>query len=167
MLDGAASNDDKIINAGLQGVQSEPKPDRGDRSGARKVNAEGLSKFNAGAFGEAMAIFDKGRQLDKSDVELVNNYAYAALKMGNLAVAIPALEQSLLLAPDRTAAWANMYEALAMKGAPEASIRGAIVLVLRYSKNQEKTRQFIEQRIGSEQDKGIQDRLRNAYMSLK
>lgn len=167
MLDGAAASDEMAITAGFQGLQAQVKPERGDRQTARKLNTEGLAKFNAGIFNEALELFDTARKLDKSDVELVNNYAFAALKTGNVALAIPALEQALLLAPERTAAWSNLFEALAIRGAPDASIRGAMGNVLRFAKNQEKTRQFLEQRIESEPDKTVQDRLRNAYASLK
>jgi len=166
MLVGSASNNDQAVDVGLQAVRSLVKPDRGDRENGRKLNTEGLAKFNAGVYGEAMELFNRARQLDKSDVEIVNNYAYAALKQGSLTVVIPALEQALLLAPDRTAAWGNLYQVLAMQGATESNIRGAMALVLRFSKNQERTRQFIRQQIASEPDKAVQDRLQSAYGPL-
>lgn len=163
MLVGSASNNDQAIDAGLQAVRSLVKPDRGDRAAARKLNTEGLAKFNTAIYGEAMELFNRARQLDKSDVEIVNNYAYAALKHGSLTVVIPALEQALLITPDRTAAWGNLYQVLAMQAATEISIRGAMALVLRFSKNQERTHQFIRQQIASEPDKAVQARLQSAY----
>jgi|GEM_PF-2548161 len=124
-----------------------PKPDRGDRKVSRSLNEAGLKALAAGDIGIATSNLERATQADSSDVEILNNYAYALLKAKQYSRAKDALMRSIMLAPGRTSAWFNLGEVLAEQG-DKANAVAAFDIAYTFSQNRDKTKEFLAKIIG-------------------
>jgi Flp pilus assembly protein TadD len=113
-----------------------------DRAAGRAANAEGKSALQRGENQAAIEAFTRGVKADAVDPEIVNNLAYAYQESGAHAEAIGALNETLLLAPRRVAAWANLSASLAETGDRAASA-AALSLALHFSGSRQKTLMFL------------------------
>ncbi len=116
---------------------------RGDRKTARRMNVTGLSLLGQGDAAAAAIAFAQGVKADPLDVEIVNNLAFARHKSGDLSGAKAAAIAAVSLAPQRANAWAAIAGVLADLGQRTESV-SAYILTLRFSKDQEKTIQIID-----------------------
>lgn len=101
------------LDSAMARLEAMPRPARGDRKLARKLNDDGIALLRQTDF-ETLAL-DKLRQAhaaDPLDLETVNNLAYAEQRAGHHREAVQYLLKTLRLAPRRTDAWANLAESL-------------------------------------------------------
>lgn len=110
----------------------------GDRRLSRAGNAEGLQLLRNGNAAGAALVFRRAWAADPSDVDVVNNLGYALMQAGQLKDALATLEQTIAMAPDRTNAWANYAETLALTG-NESGAAAALRIALRYSADHQKS----------------------------
>lgn len=131
-----------------------PKPHRGDRPTARALLTQGLNMFNQnGNAAEAVVLLKRAHQTDPLDIQIVNDLAYVQMKNGQLDEAEDNLLATLMLAPKRTSAWANLAQ-LRTASAPtdERAIDEAaryMVVAYWFSNDRVKTLNFINQQIKS------------------
>ncbi len=118
----------------------------GDRDAARKKNALGLKAFRAGRYDKALQYFESATRLYPHDAETVNNEGYALLKLRRLGAARTRILDALALAPERSAAWANLGTVLAESG-DELLAVGAFFNTWRFSTNRKSTVRFLEVRL--------------------
>ena len=131
-----------------------PKPQRGDRPSARALLFQGLNMFNQnGNASEAVVLLKRAYQTDPLDVQIVNDLAYVQMKNSQLDEAEDNLLATLMLAPKRANAWANLAQ-LRTTSAPndERAIDEAaryMVVAYWFSNDRGKTMNFINQQIKS------------------
>lgn len=144
MLEGAKlGNDASIINA-RRLLQDVVLPRRGDRNRARASNTDALYALRNGDAMEAVNLFLNAVKADPADEEIVNNLAYALYKSKRLQEALDSAVAALALAPERSAAWANMAMIQADKGHADIAV-AAFLLAHRFSQNRQKTKKFLRQ----------------------
>ena len=124
-------------------VEEFPKPEKGDVKAARVLNENGLIAFKQSNYIEAARIFFEANKINPSDIEIINNYAYALLKSGNNAQAEQVLGLVLSYAPSRTSAWSNLGEVYANTSRMDASA-AAFLVGFQFSGNKEKSLQFLK-----------------------
>ena len=143
---GAARADNLSRDIGEQAVlRNLPRPERGDRKNAREKNSAGLSALNSGNYRAAVMIFSEGVTADRSDVELVNNLAYALLMDGQFEAAKAKLNGVLAVDIGRSGAWANLGDVFAKMGNQRDAI-AAYKLAYYFSRAPEKTFEFFKKR---------------------
>jgi len=114
----------------------------GDRAQSKAANDEGLKSLRQKDYAEAIAAFSRAARSDASNIEARNNLGFAYLQSGDTASAINILTDLLVVAPERTTAWANLSEALALSdkaGAADASLR----LGIHFSGNRARTLEYL------------------------
>ena len=126
------------LEALVQTLKSAIAIQPGDRRLSRAGNAEGLQLLRNGNAAGAALLFRRAWAADPSDVEVVNNLGYALMQAGQLKDALTTLEQVIAMAPDRTNAWANYSETLALTG-NESGAAAALRIALRYSTDRQKS----------------------------
>lgn len=149
MLNGAKDgNDASIVNARrlLQGVALPP---RGDRKRARAFNAVALDALQKGDSMDAVNLLLNAVKADPADQEIVNNLAYALYKAQRFQEALDVVLAALTLAPERSAAWANLGMIQADLGKTDIAV-AAFLLSHRFSQNQQKTKDFLQKLIQEE-----------------
>jgi LSD1 subclass zinc finger protein len=142
MVNAAAQADWHTVDAKAQALKQAPQPTRGDRKSSRTANAEGLAALEQKDNGRAIAAFTRGVSADTSDVEVRNNLAFAYLQSKNLDQAISACAEALLLAPDRSAAWITLADALGQAGKQAGAI-ASLRLTVHFSVNRQKTIEYL------------------------
>lgn len=90
-----------------------PKPPRGDRSAARKLNQSGLNALNLGNAPDAVNSFVQAVQTDPTDVEIMSNLVFAYQQSGDLIKSEDTAVVALALNPRRTSTWAPHRSACA------------------------------------------------------
>jgi tetratricopeptide (TPR) repeat protein len=148
MDDGGIKYEPQIEEA-ITRIQAFPKPAKGNKKSARSINEQGLTFINSGAFEEARKLFMTAHELDPADVEITNNLGYALLKTGNFDSAKQVLIQTLSLAPRRAAAWSNLGDAYANMSETDKAV-ACYSNVYRFSKDRNKTYQFMQKLNGQE-----------------
>ncbi len=113
----------------------------GDRKRSRSLNSEGLQAVKTDQYAAAVDVFQRGLEADPSDIEVRNNLGFAYHLAGRTDDAIAALMNVLVLAPDRTAAWTNLSQALAVKGDAQ-NVVAAMRLAVRFSGDRARTREY-------------------------
>ncbi|MEI6746865.1 MAG: hypothetical protein WCL34_12955 [Methylococcaceae bacterium] len=83
---GGVGHESEIQEAKLK-IEAAPKPAKGNKKAARKINDEGHALLNQQDVDGAVAKFSEAHRLDASDVEVVNNLGFAYLKQKNLELA--------------------------------------------------------------------------------
>ncbi|MGH8490684.1 MAG: tetratricopeptide repeat protein [Gammaproteobacteria bacterium] len=141
MITAALANDNRRIAEIRDQLLSHPKAQRGDRVRARALNDEGLSYLNTQELDKAVASLQQATEADPGDIEIINNLGYALMKAGRLPESQQALIKTLLTAPDRTSAWANLGQVYAMIGKNREAV-GCFTNAYRFSQNTEKTKNF-------------------------
>ena len=124
-------------------IESSPKPKKGNKKSARKINDEGHALLNKQDIDGAVAKFSEAHRLDPSDVEIANNLGFAYLKQKNLELAQQTLIATLSLAPARSAAWSNLGDVFALSGDERKAV-ACYANTYRFSKDMTKTHQFMK-----------------------
>ncbi len=139
---GGVGHESEIQEAKLK-IESSPKPKKGNKKSARKINDEGHALLNKQDIDGAVAKFSEAHRLDTSDVEIVGNLGYAYLKQKNLELAQQKLIDTLTLAPARAAAWSNLGDVFALSGDEHKAV-ACYANTYRFSKDMAKTHQFMK-----------------------
>jgi Flp pilus assembly protein TadD len=142
MVDTVRAKDEPGLQRAFEAIKQIPAPPRGDRAIARAANTAGLAKLQANDPEGAISSFREGLAADPSDVEIVNNLGYAISLAGKEIDAIEMLARAITLAPDRSSAWANLAVSLAKTNQLEKGV-AAYLIAYRFSKNQDKLKNFI------------------------
>lgn len=140
--DGGLSYESQIQQTKLQ-IEGLPKPIKGDKKTARRINDEALLLFNNNGFESAAKKLTEANRLDPSDVEIINNLGYSYLKQGNLDLAQQSLITVLTMSPGRATAWSNLGDVLAKKGDINRAV-ACFSNAYRFSKNRDKTYQLMK-----------------------
>ena len=147
MIDYAADNGgvghESEIQEVKRKIEASPKPAKGNKKAARKINDQALALLNTQDFSGAVAKFVEANRLDASDIEIVNNLGFAYLKQKNLESAQQTLIAALTMFPDRAAAWSNLGEVFAL-GGDERKAVACYANTYRFSKAIYKTHQFMK-----------------------
>lgn len=137
----SSSNEGQIVEA-IAAIEAQPKPAKGDRKGARELNEKALQILRSGEPVGAIAILRQAVAADPSDQEVINNLAYAYLQAEKFSEAEQALGSTLLLAPRRSSAWANLGYLYAKTNDIPTAV-SAFQHAYRFSSNQNKTIEFL------------------------
>ena len=124
-------------------IEALPKPKRGNKKDARKLNDQSLALAKQLNYQEALPLMESAYQLDSADVEIVNNLAYLQIMSSKLADAKKSLFETLALKPDRNAAWADLGKVFAIEG-DEESAKNCYINYYMYSKNEATATKFLE-----------------------
>ena len=140
--DGGLSHESEIQQTKLQ-IESLHKPAIGKKKAARAINDKGLAFFKNYDFNNAVKMFEEANELDKSDVEIVNNLGFSYLKQGNLDSAQQAIILALTMSPGRATAWANLGEVFGARGYLNQAV-ACFSNTYRFSNDKLKTHQFMK-----------------------
>jgi tetratricopeptide (TPR) repeat protein len=132
-------------------IDEMPKPERGDRKVARKLNDEGLAAFKQGKNLEAINLLTKAREADKLDEEIHSNLVYVYSEDGNHAKAVALSIEGFILNPRRSSLWMPYAVANAKLGKQSEALQ-ALWLAWQFSANKEKMLASIDKKIAEEQD---------------
>lgn len=143
MIEGSSQNAVSEITALKTRIEALPKFPKGDRKVARGLNYEAIALLRDNKFAEAASILEKAAAADPSDVEVIDNLGYAALKEGNLIVAKRSSYAALAIAPGRSSAWASLGVVLAQTETEEQAV-AAFSNAYRFSGNTGKTVEYFE-----------------------
>lgn len=165
MITAALANDNRRIIEIRDQILSQPKPDRGDRKRARALNDEGLSYLNTQEPDKAVASLQLATKMDPGDIEIVNNLGYALMKAGRLREAKQALMKTLLTAPDRTSAWANLGHVYAMMEKKREAV-GCFTNAYRFSQNTEKTKNVFTDLSKKHENQNVRQALAEALRAM-
>ncbi|HEX2080030.1 MAG TPA: protein kinase [Longimicrobium sp.] len=83
---------------------------------AAEENEEGLRRFRAGEYQEALEHFDRALQKAPGQAEYMNNRAYTLLRAGRTDEALAELQEVIAQHPGREVAYSNLAEAQLAKG---------------------------------------------------
>jgi len=134
---------------------------RGNRRRAREANKKGLAYQKEGKITEALRSFREANRADRGDVEVLNNLGYAYVLSGDLALAEESLTLALLLSPARASAWANLAQAYAKQG-KEIPAVASFANTYRFSRDRNKTSQFLRDLAETHDDSRIRNAARKA-----
>ena len=141
MDDGGLSHESEIQQLKLQ-IEALPKPAKGNKKAARGLNADGLSSSKNYDFNNAVKMFEKAHEMDKSDIEIISNLGFSYVKQGNLDLAQQTIINALSMSPSRASAWADLGGAYGLKG----DVNNAVACfsnTYRFSKDRLKTHQLM------------------------
>jgi Flp pilus assembly protein TadD len=165
MLQGAINNDEISIQASKQYLEKQPKPAKGDKKAARKINEEALKFISTQQYDQALPLFAKATQKDPSDVEILNNYGFVLMKSRDLDRALLVLIKTLTMKPDRASAWANLADVLALQGHVDLATAG-YMNTYRFSGNREKTLAIFRDPQKHEDSPYVREALANAIQKI-
>ena len=89
-------------------ISAMPKPTRGDRKLARKLNTDGLNSLKTKNFDEAISLFASARSADPLDEEIVGNLAYTYGEAKKYSLAEKVAFEALLINPRRANFWSTI-----------------------------------------------------------
>ena len=138
MLSLAMNGNWSRLDAQVQALKAALVVQPGDRKSSRQANTEGLKLLRAGNPAAAALALRRAWLADPSDVEAINNLAFAQMQAGQLLDALTTLERAISMAPDRTNAWANFAETLAL-GGNEPGAQAALRIALRFSTDRQRS----------------------------
>jgi hypothetical protein len=140
------ARDEAKLESSRNKLDGLPKPQRGDKARARKLNDEALALMRQSKDAEAIPILEDAHTTDPLDVEIANNLASAyfntSLSNNDFSKAKAKLVDTLRLKPDRNIAWANLGHAFAMEG-NEFAATNCYINFYRFSKNKDKALQSL------------------------
>ncbi|MEI6270424.1 MAG: tetratricopeptide repeat protein, partial [Methylococcaceae bacterium] len=165
MLEGAINSDENIIQTNRQYLENQPKPPKGDKKAARKINEKALKLIQNQQYNQAVPLFAKAADTDPSDVEILNNYGFVLMKSRDLDKALLVLTKALTIKPDRASAWANLADVLALQGHVDSATAG-YMNVYRFSKNREKTYKILQNPQLHEDSPYVREALANAVQKI-
>ncbi|MDO8700421.1 MAG: BON domain-containing protein, partial [Deltaproteobacteria bacterium] len=128
---------------------------------ARAANMRGLDEQKRGRTTEAFQAFREAYKSDPGDVEVVNNLGYTYMRRGDESSSEQALMLALLLAPDRSGAWAILGRLYATQGKESAAV-ACFANTYRFSKDKGRTRQFLNGLSGTDGNSKVRVALRTA-----
>ncbi|NPT46879.1 hypothetical protein GNZ12_37350, partial [Paraburkholderia sp. 1N] len=108
MLAAAKSQDLAAAMAAAAAMDALPKPARGDRNTARKLNQQGLLALAAANPDGAVKLFSQATAADPGDQEIIGNLAYAYSAAGDQIKAEDTAVLALSINPRRTSIWAPL-----------------------------------------------------------
>lgn len=161
MLHDAMIDDSNSIQASRKYLETLPKPAKGDRNAARKINEEGLKFIQTKQYEQALPLFAKASKTDPSDVEALNNYGFALMMSNHLNEAETVLIKTLIMKPDRTAAWSNLGHTFAFQGKEEQAVDSYMNAYL-FSKKPDKTVEFFKKQLAQEDNPHLKNALSRA-----
>lgn len=165
MITAALANDNPRIIEIRDRLLSQPKPQRGNRKRARALNDEGLSYLNRQEPDKAVASFQLATKMDPGDIEIINNLGYALMKAGQLRESEQALTETLLIAPDRTSAWANLGHVYATMEKKREAV-GCFTNAYRFSQNTEKTKNVFTNLSQNHENQNVRQALAEALRAI-
>jgi tetratricopeptide (TPR) repeat protein len=137
LLEAAAANAWTQVNQHAMAItKTAPIVPPGDRRASRLANDAGLKALAENNIPAAVSAFAQGDVADPSDIEVVNNHAYALTLSGDKAEAQKVLLRVLERDPTRSVAWASLAEA---RSENVADASAALKLALHFSLNREQT----------------------------
>lgn len=149
MLAAAKAENLTYVMEAARRIDSLPKPSRGDRKAARKLNDDGLAAFREGRNLEALNLLSKAHDADRGDEEIVSNLVYVYSEDGNYTKALSIASQGFLLNPRRANLWLPYAQAAAKQGNPKLGWQ-ALWLAWQFSANRERMLTFIDKLISEE-----------------
>ncbi|SED25318.1 Tetratricopeptide repeat-containing protein [Burkholderia sp. WP9] len=149
MLVSAKAEDMTSVLEAAKTIDGFPRPTRGNRPTARKLNEEGLNALDASKPDEAIRLFSQATQADPSDQEIISNLAYAYAQSGQLAKSEDTAVLALSLNPRRTSVWAPLATTLAKEHRYDQALE-AMWLAYQFSGDKAKTLIFIDSKLASE-----------------
>ena len=151
MLAAANKGDAVALDASLRELESVASPAVGDRKAARLANESGLAALKNQDYSAAIAGFKQGLAADPSDVEVLNNLGFALYLGGDLIGSKGVIEQCLLYAPQRAAAWVNLGDIFFKEGKYDEGVN-AYLLAYKFTKKREKLYKFVENQAENDPD---------------
>jgi tetratricopeptide (TPR) repeat protein len=142
VLDGVRTKNIKDVNKGIEQLNNINHPQHGDRNAAKSFNAEGLKAVQRSSFDEAVYFFASAASTDPADPEMLDNLSFAFLKIMKFLEARSAVLCALSLAPTRTSAWANLGTVLAYENKEDSAV-ASFILAYRFSRNKNKTHDYL------------------------
>lgn len=134
----------KLINA-------MPKPARGDRKLARKLNADGLNSLKIQNFDEAISLFVSARSADPLDEEIVGNLAYTYGEAKNYFQAEKVAYEGLLINARRANFWSTIALAKQAQGKQNEALQ-SMWLMWQFAQNRTNIIKLFENEISEEKD---------------
>lgn len=135
-------------------IDAMPKPQRGDRKLARKLNAEGLEALKQRKLPDAAATLTKALQADPADEEIISNLIYTYSEDGNFTKAEQLAYDGLLLNPRRANIWLPIAIAKQKQNKPNEALQ-AMWLAWQFSGDKQKMLTLLDKRIAEEADAGL------------
>lgn len=146
-------NENNVLEVKHQ-IESKPSPEHGNRKTARKLNDDALLLLKGNDFQTAAEVLSSAMNADNSDAEIASNLCYALIKAGKPNDAEQPCRRSLMLKPNRAAAWANLAEVYADKGDLKSTIALLDITYL-LSTDKNKTKEFFQKYFIDEQKSKI------------
>jgi len=146
MIKAELASDELALENAKGQLEALPKAEPGDRTIARDKNNEGLALLKDGDVQGAIYAFSLGTKADYTDVEVMNNLAWALMKANRQQEAWAVLMLTLQYDPTRTSAWANLGT-LASEFDQAEIAEGSFLLAYRNSKNRARTRSYFEKQV--------------------
>ncbi|WP_239491490.1 hypothetical protein [Luteitalea sp. TBR-22] len=121
-------------------------PLQGDSGAARALNTRALALSNAEMYASAVPLLAEAAAVDPRDAEIRENYAYVLWRSGDPVRARGFAMDSVMLAPSRASAWANLGHVLALDGEGDAAL-GCYKAAFILSANPDNTIEFFRKRL--------------------
>lgn len=142
-------------------IDAMPKPQRGDRKLARKLNAEGLEALKQRKLPDAAATLTKALQADPADEEIISNLIYTYSEDGNFTKAEQLAYDGLLLNPRRANIWLPIAIAKQKQSKSNEALQ-AMWLAWQFSGDKQKMLTLLDKRKAEEPDVGLKSMYVNA-----
>lgn len=140
----SSTENESAIRQEADDLSKLPRPRRGQRKTARHLNDVARDKINGQDFAGAINTLKLAYDADPADVEIVNNLAYAMMKVGDLAGAEQHLFVALAIVPDRADAWFNLAQTYALRE-DETKALACFANSYRFSHQPDQVRQLLQQ----------------------
>jgi hypothetical protein len=154
MIAASISGDETRFLEVKSSLEKTYKPEKGDRKVARKLNDDALLLLKGNDFQTAAEVLSSAMNADSSDAEIASNLCYALIKAGKPHDAEKPCRKSIMLKPNRAAAWANLAEVYADKGDLKSTIALLDITYL-LSTDKNKTKDFLQKYFIDEQKNKI------------
>lgn len=122
MLHAVRGGHENIMSQAIEKLNQLPRLDQGDRIAARAANNRGLDSFKRKSYREAAESFMQAVAADGSDVEAIDNLAYAYYMSRETAQALQWATAALVMNPVRSSAWFNLAKAYADSGRRQEAV---------------------------------------------
>jgi len=156
MLSAASTENIAQAMEAAKRIDGMPKPERGDRKTARRLNKEGLDALKQNNFDQAISNFIQAKKQDPIDEEIIGNLAYSYGKKKDYAMQMSVATDGLLLNPRRANLWMGIAEANKKSKNDQVALK-AIWLAWQFSENKQKMLDYIEKNIGDNEDAELKD----------
>lgn len=166
-----AARDTEKLFVAKASLDALPKPAKGEKKAARKLNDKAIALIKESKDQEALPILEQAHKLDPSDIEITNNLASTYTK-------IPAsdgfdpnrkakgmLVETLILKSGRPIAWANLGRAFANEGNEQAATN-CYINFFRFAENKENALKRLQEG-SNETHPTLSKALTNAYSFAK